>query len=73
MAFDWLWTLIGSPPRMRIADGRMQIKARGRLPQDVAEGGLQDEPDPEYIEKAATPSEDAWAREQEKYRRKQSP
>ena len=42
----------------------------GRLPEDVAAGGPQAEPTPEYIAEAATPSEEMWAREQARYRAK---
>jgi hypothetical protein len=48
----------------------MQAEAMGRLPEDVAAGGPQEEPAPEYIQEAATPTEDMWAREQERYRAK---
>ncbi len=42
----------------------------GNLPGDVAAGGPQHEPAPEYIADAPAPSEDAWAREQALYRAK---
>lgn len=48
----------------------MQIESMGRLPEDVAAGGSAQVPAPEYIAEAATPSEDAWAREEERYRAK---
>jgi hypothetical protein len=48
----------------------MQMEAMGRLPEDVAAGGSMQEPTPEYIAEAATPSEDVWAREQARYRAK---
>ncbi len=49
----------------------MQTEAIGRLPTDMAHGSQAPKPSPEYIEQAAEPSDDAWAREQELYRRKQ--
>jgi len=42
----------------------------GRLPGGTATGGPQQQPAPDYIAEAATPSEDAWTREQERYRAK---
>jgi hypothetical protein len=57
-------------PRMRIADGQMQMESMGRLPNDVAAGGPEQAPTPEYIAEAATPSEDVWQREQALYRAK---
>ena len=36
----------------------------GRLPENLAEGIGAPQPPPEYIAEVATPSEDAWAREQ---------
>lgn len=42
----------------------------GRLPSDVAAGGPEPAPSPEYIAEAATPSEDVWEREQARYRAK---
>lgn len=60
----------GRHPGLRVADGRMQIESMGRLPEDVAAGGPAQAPVPEYVAEAATPSEDVWAREQERYRAK---
>jgi len=48
----------------------MQMESMGRLPEDIAAGGSADAPAPDYIAEAATPSEDVWAREQERYRAK---
>ena len=48
----------------------MQMETLGRLPGDVAAGGPQADPAPEYIAEAATPSEDVWARVQARYRAK---
>jgi hypothetical protein len=42
----------------------------GRLPEDVAAGGSTAGPAAEYIAEATTPSEDVWARAQERYRAK---
>jgi len=52
------------------AGADVQMMAKGGLPEDVAAGGQQHEPVPEYIAGAATPSEDMWAREQARYRAK---
>lgn len=48
----------------------MQNASVGRLPENLAEGDESRQPAPEYIAEAATPSEDAWAREQARYRAK---
>ena len=50
-------------------EGKIQAGSRDELPSDVVTGVAQDPP-PEYIEEAATPSEDAWAREEARYRAK---
>ena len=55
---------------LRVADGTVQMQSMGRLPENVAAGGSAEGPAPEYIAEATTPSEDAWAREQERYRAK---
>jgi hypothetical protein len=58
------------PPWLRISAGRMQDATFGRLPEDLAEGGGESQPAPEYIAEASTPSEDAWERERQDYREK---
>jgi hypothetical protein len=56
--------------RLRMAEGRMDMAAMGRLPKDVAEAGLEKDPPSEYIAEAGTPSDDAWVREEARYREK---
>ncbi|MGH2884973.1 MAG: hypothetical protein ACRDPA_20100 [Solirubrobacteraceae bacterium] len=56
--------------RSRMAEGRMEMEAMGRLPKDVAEAGLAHEPPPEYIAEAGDPSDEVWAREKALYREK---
>lgn len=48
----------------------MQDATAGRLPDEVAEDGAGSQPAPDYIAEAATPSEDAWERERQRYREK---
>ena len=60
----------GRTPGLRVADGRVQMQSMGRLPEDVAAGGSTAGPAAEYIAEATTPSEDVWARAQERYRAK---
>ena len=48
----------------------MQAMSQGRLPEDVAAGGPLQQPTPEYIAEAGTPSDDVWAREEALYRAK---
>lgn len=52
------------------ADALLNIKALGRLPQDLIEGGPTAEPAPGYIEEATEPPAEAWEHEREA-RRKQ--
>ena len=49
----------------------MEAEFSGRLHGDVIQGDAMSEPAPEYIEETVEPSEAAWAREQELYRKKQ--
>ncbi len=49
-----------------VVDGRTQMEGVGMLPQDLAAGDLTSD----YIAEAATPSDEAWAREQARYRAK---
>jgi hypothetical protein len=58
-------------PRLRVSGGQIQNAATGRLPGGVADDGGGSDPAPEYIAEATTPSEDAWAREQARYRAKE--
>ncbi len=69
--FKWLKRTSDRAPWSRVADGKMQVRSFGRLPEDVAAGGPEHEPTPEYIAEATTPSEEAWAREQALYRAKE--
>jgi hypothetical protein len=48
----------------------MQNAWVGKLPENLADGDPSPQPAPEYIAEAATPSEDACAREQALYRAK---
>lgn len=57
-------------PWLRVTGARMQNASDGRLPDNLAAGDGSQQPAPEYVAEAATPSEDAWAREQALYRAK---
>jgi len=48
----------------------MQMQSMGRLPEDVVAGDREQDPTPDYIPEAATPSVDVWAREQARHRTK---
>jgi hypothetical protein len=56
--------------RLRMDEGRMETEAMGKLPKDVADAGLANDPPSEYIAEAGKPSDDAWAREEARYREK---
>jgi hypothetical protein len=57
----------------RAADAKLELESMGRLPPDLVGGGSEPAPAPEYIAEAGTPSEDAWAREEARYRAKNGP
>ena len=57
-------------PWLRVTGAAMRNASVGRLPENLAEGNGSPQPAPEYIAEAATPSEDALAREQARYRAK---
>jgi hypothetical protein len=42
----------------------------GQLSEGVLAGGPEHEPAPDYVAEASTPSEEAWAREEARYRAK---
>lgn len=58
-------------PWLRVTAGCMQVESMGRLPSDVAAGGAEQQPTPQYISEAVSPSEEAWAREQTRYHAKE--
>jgi hypothetical protein len=50
-----------------------QLWSQGRMPEDAAAGGAQNQATSEYIAEAETPSEAVWEREQALYRSKNEP
>ena len=61
-----------APSRDLVADAILSAESLGRLSPDLLEGGQVPEPAPEYIEKAAEPSEDAWEHEREARREQEA-
>lgn len=54
-----------------VAQARIEAEFGGHLTGDVIHGAAVSEPAPEYIQETVEPSEAAWAREEERYRKKQ--
>ena len=64
-------TVIREPTISGVAQARIEAEFGGRLTGDVIHGETMSEPAPEYIQETVEPSEAAWAREEELYRKKQ--